>query len=295
MKVDKLMMKRLLIVKQFFNHGSIHRKEKTSLGNMLACHHFDLSIEIFLKILGGKLNANLDREMNFWNLWKKVNMVYKEKYDEDLFLKQEILGLRDARNSVQHNANIPSEQDLERFEAYTRTFLDHTLNKVFKKSFGDIKLLDIIRDEKLKKYLNEAKRTIDNGNFVKAVRNVSIAFCYGKELAVAKAFGERGIKDSIYQEALGTNAHDVLIRIIGSIQERLELLMLNIDYRRYAKFKEISFPTHSYWDNGELYVKTFVSYPLSYHLSGELKDFKSKEDAEFCYEFVLDFCTELGV
>ncbi len=293
MKIDKLTMKRLLIVKQFFNHGSIHRKGKTPLGNMLACHHFDISIETFLKVVGANIGAYIGKETKFKNLWNEVNTRYKEKYNENLPLKLEIFGIHDTRNSVQHNATVPSEIDLERFEAYTKAFLDDVLSKVFQKSLEDIKLSEVIVNKKLKQYVKEAEKLISDRNYDAALRKLSIAFDYGKKIKMKNMFGKyefypywakRNIgraMSSISDDPFISNDLDA---VLDSIQEKFELFILNIDFSQYAKFQKFKYPTFSNPDEDEFEVYDNLN-----------TESAKKKDANFCYNFVLDFLLEIGV
>ena len=117
MPIDETTMKRLVIVKQMFSHGKSHRLNDTEIGNMLACHHYDLSIEMLLKIVTTELKVDYDKDVKFWDLWNQVNIVFKSKFGNDIPLKAEIRPLREARNSVQHSGTIPSTPDIERFES----------------------------------------------------------------------------------------------------------------------------------------------------------------------------------
>jgi len=291
MKVDNLTMRRLIIVKQLWEHGSTHRKEKTFIGNMLACHHFDLAIENFLKIIGTKLGGGIGKEMRFNNLWNEVNRVYAKECGENLPLKHEISGIRDARNLVQHNATVPSEVDLKRYESYTRTFLDHTLNQVFKKSLEDVKLSDVIINEKLKKYIEQANRLISKGKYDEGIKKLSLAFDYGKIIKVKDITGNYEFWPYSIRYNLNTWGSEFesidLDTILNEIKEKFEVLMLRIDFKRYVKFKKFKYFTSQVIGKDELKLLS-----KSIPLSGE-KEPITKEDAIFCYDLGYDTLSNL--
>jgi hypothetical protein len=49
--MNDITLKRLLFAKRTFIHGICHTQNSTELDRFMAIHHFDNSIELFLKII----------------------------------------------------------------------------------------------------------------------------------------------------------------------------------------------------------------------------------------------------
>lgn len=294
MEADKLSMKRLVLVKQILRHGIVHKDSKSYIGRMLAVHHFDFAIETFLKITGTILDEHINLSGNFWSIWNEVNKKYKQSYDEELILRNQIKRLRRARNNVQHDAIIPSYEDLENYESYTISFIDNTLSNIYNFSLKDIKLIEIIEDKTIKKYLEKANTHLENNKFTWSVVASSIAFTYAKEIAKKKFMGTKGTSDFYLEtlyDAIGSEDYYKLENEFDKLHEKIALLALNIDYSRYTKFIKKMIETNYGWNGEQLRVDSRVTKPLF----GDFEDLKSKEDAEFCYDFVLDFTIETGL
>jgi len=293
MRAETLKTKRLLLVKQIFRHGKVHKNSKSRLGRMLAIHHFDFAIEMFLKAIGAELKADIKPGLNFEKTWEVVNKKYFEKYGEELILKNEIKNLRRARNNVQHNAMVPSSEDLESFEAYTIAFFDHILNKIYRCSLSDIKLIEMIKCEKLAEYMNKAQEMLNREKYTISVLYSSEAFTYAEALAMKMLMGmdtNFGVTHST-SHLNSQNSEDIenIIKELNSLHEKIALLALNIDYSKYMKFIKKKIPTYHYWDDGTLIVEHLLSEPVF----GTIEELRSKEDAEFCYNFVLDFIIDI--
>jgi len=293
MGAETLKKKRLLLVKQIFRHGKIHKDSKSYLGRMLAIHHFDFAIEMFLKAIGAELKADIKPGLNFKKTWEVVNKKYLEKYGEELILKNEINSLRRARNSVQHDAMIPSSEDLEQFEAHTITFFDHILDKIHGCSLSDIKLIEMIKCEKLVEYMGKAQEMIDQGKYTTSVLYSSMAFTYTEALAIKMLMGANTSFGVTYLTShLNSQISEGMEKIreeLNSLHEKIALLALNIDYSKYMKFIKKKIPTYHYWDDDKLIVEHLLTAPIF----GTIEELRSKEDAEFCYNFVLDFIIDM--
>lgn len=280
--VDSITMKRLIIMKQIFSHGQEHRQKHAQMSNMLACHHYDLAVEMLLNIMGTEMGVKLPKDNDFWKLWAEINIVFKSKFNTDLPLRHEIQPLRYARNSIQHSGTVPSDSDVERFEGYARTFLDNTINKVFSIDYENIKLSELINDGTIKAYLVEAENLIRQNDFVGALEKISIVFEIGKRKAIQTIY-ENEWSEIIppygfveIETALGHSAVNDLLEAFKKVEGMLNMLALTLDYREYITFKKKSFRVYYYPGLPEPKV---------------IKDgieVRTKEDAVFCYDFVLN-------
>lgn len=281
--VDPITIKRLVIMKQIFSQGQVHRQKHTQINNMLACHHYDLSIEMLLRIICTDLNIKLkQKEDGFWKIWDLVDKKVQIKCTAGLSLIHEIEPLRTARNSIQHSGTVPSDSDVERFEGYTRTFLEDTIKKVFSIDYEQIRLFELINDNGIKRYLEAAEKLIDQNDFVGALEKISIVFDIGKRKAIKNNFENEWaeiLSQSQFFEienALGHGSVRGLEEAFEKVEAKLNMLALNIDYREYINFKKKSFRVYFY-----------VGLPAPKVIEHGI-ELRTKEDADFCYNFVLN-------
>lgn len=279
--VDSITMKRLVIIKQIFSQGKEQRQKHTQTGNMLACHHYDMSIEMLLRMICTDLNIKLKlKEDGFWRIWELVNTEVQKKFKADLPLMHEIEALRNARNSIQHAGTVPSDLDLERFEGYTRTFLEDTIKKVFVIDFEEIRLSELIKEATIKGYLKSTENLINQSDFMSAIEKLSIAFEIGKGKALKNIYESDWILQPLafeeLEDALGFSAVRDLKGAFTKIEEMLSMLALKLDYRDYLNFKKKSFDV--LWVVEESEPSVVIPDDKG----------RTKEDADFCYNFVLN-------
>ncbi len=283
--VDSIKMKRLVILKQIFTQGQVHRQSRTQTSNMLACHHYDLCIEMLLRMICTDLNIKLKpKEDSFWHIWELVNNEVTKKFKVGLPLSHEIEPLRVARNSIQHYGTVPSDSDVERFEGFTRTFLEDTIKKVFSIDFNkEIKLSELINDTTLKQYINAAEDSLSQNDFMNSIKNLSIAFEIGKDKALENIYENYWAKIltpiTFYEieKWMGGNAVRELKEAFEKTENMLSIIALNLDYRDYMNFKKKSFVVVQYASDAE---------PRA--IGRTNNEVMTKEDADFCYNFVLN-------
>lgn len=281
--VDSITMKRLVIIKQIFSQGKEQRQKHTQTGNMLACHHHDMSIEMLLRMICTDLNIKLKlKEDGFWRIWELVNTEVQKKFKADLPLMHEIEALRTARNSIQHAGTVPSDLDVERFEGHAITFLEDTIKKVFDKDWNEIRLSELINDTTLKGHIKAAEDLICQNDFMNSIENLSIAFEIGKDKALENIYENYWAKIltplTFYEieKWMGDRAVRELKGAFEKTENMLSIIALNLDYRDYMNFKKKSF---------RIVWSAQKSEPSA---RGGLAKEPTIEDADFCYNFVLN-------
>lgn len=166
--MEDIIKKRLLISKQFYEHGKLHSFEKTALDRQIAIHHFDISIEIVLKniLLKYKIRAPNELNINFNNLWKDINNFSGFKNRRILLpYESQIKNQRNLRNGIQHNTSIPSSEDVETCRGASRAFLEEVFKIYFDEDYEKISLIELVENEWIKEKLKQAEEEIDNDNY----------------------------------------------------------------------------------------------------------------------------------
>lgn len=171
--MDELIKKRLIISKRLYTHGELHSLSSSSMDRMLAIHHFDNSVEISLKniLLKYKIKPENELKINFDTLWASVNNYELfRKQNQKLPYESEMKGLRTVRNRIQHHADVPSIEDVEKYRVATRAFLESVFDKYFKGAkFSEISTIDWIESEWIRVRLTAAYDQLSKGDTKQAL------------------------------------------------------------------------------------------------------------------------------
>ncbi len=146
---------RLVLAKKLYLSGCSHTSGKDSVSLMLALNLFDNAVEMVLKCIATKFEiiTSSRQDPGFKDLWSKI-----EGHNKTLPLKDQMHALRDARNAVQHQGDIPSLETVLKYKAYTEDFLKNVSNNIFGIPFEELFLSVLIENETLKKHLLEAEK-----------------------------------------------------------------------------------------------------------------------------------------
>ncbi|MBK5190071.1 MAG: hypothetical protein JJE19_01025 [Methanosarcinales archaeon] len=172
--MDELIKKRLIISKRLYTHGELHGLSSSSMDRMLAIHHFDNSVEITLKNILLKYGIKTENELkiNFDTLWASVNNYGPFRtQNQKLPYESEMKGLRTVRNRIQHHADVPSSEDVDKYRIATRAFLESVFDEYFEGvNFPEISSLDWIEGEWIRKRLTMAYECISREETTEALK-----------------------------------------------------------------------------------------------------------------------------
>jgi len=164
--------RRLILVKGLYEHGRKHADYGTTLDRIIAIHNLDNSIEWLLKSVALKIGIEIyDKKskqyLSFYRLWKEVNDKIKDK---KLPLKDEIFGLHDLRNKAQHHANIPSQEDTQRYLICTKEFINQLLKDIFDGiEYDELYLSLLIENEDLKAKIMDAEKAFEKKQYLNSI------------------------------------------------------------------------------------------------------------------------------
>jgi hypothetical protein len=184
------------------------------------------------------------------------------------------------RNDAQHKARYPNETDVNDCRTYTRDFLRQITSDVWGKQFDSISLVDAVRNDKVKGYLEEAERELSPGQYVNAVIKSLAAFSWTfsemktsiaghlprdiRGLVVTYGFGEQRESQEVFQ-------------VFDHMRHTLMRSVIGIGYAGYRKFVGIREHFGS------------VSFMADGHYESTLKGYvPTVEEAEFVVNFVTD-------
>lgn len=161
---------RLILIKFLFEHGKTHVFNKTSIGRIIAIHNFDNAIEWVLKSIALQLGINIIQEKEYLNFYKLWRVIDKEKKNQKkLPLKDEIFGLHDLRNKVQHHANIPSLEDVERYRFFTEEFIKKVLKDYFEINYDELSFISLIENERIREEFLKAEELIKRKKYKECI------------------------------------------------------------------------------------------------------------------------------
>ncbi len=317
MALDQSIISRLVFAKRLYIHGHEHAVNGTELDRMLAIHGFDNSIELSLKcVLTFFLESvNRNEEKAFGLLWAAIDSILASKSLPPLPKKQDMMRLHDARNGSQHYGNIPSDQDIKRFDFYTEDFLKYLLENVFKLKYEELFMSSLVSNGQIKSILTDSEQLFGKNDFAGSIQMAAKAFAIAQVIAGKEntsrysrrhaSFGliknfrlsNRGLSSwgsGLPDDIAGGVIHiirkvlqDVDSDIERNIQtpvndfardlsQEIEVLRLDLPYLEYSRFERVS-PRVYFTGRGEK-PEIIDKDPKNY----------TRDNAVFCYNFVLE-------
>lgn len=157
---------RLVLAKKLYLHGCRHASGKDLVSLMLAAHHFDNAVEMVLKCVATNRGVvtTSKRDLGFKDLWGEI-----EKQGTTLPLKDQMFALRDVRNIVQHQGDIPSPESVLKYKAYVEDFFRDVSNSVFGVLYEHLFLSVLIADERLREHLLSAEKAFESAEYMQCV------------------------------------------------------------------------------------------------------------------------------
>lgn len=154
-------IKRLVLAKKLYLHGCSHTFTKDKVSRMLAIHHFDNAVEIVLKCIATKRGLEPKRGyFYFEEFLKKI---------EDLPLKEQIRGLHEIRNLVQHQGDIPPMESVIKYKGYAEDFFKKVCDEILGVSYERLYLSELIENKKLREKVLEAEVTFEKGKYKRCI------------------------------------------------------------------------------------------------------------------------------
>jgi len=170
-----VLIKELVVAKSVLLHGISHSMSKDPLSRIIAILHFDYFVEAVLKAFLRAENISTSKlsKMNLFELLKEADKLWKIKFKESLPFRYEIGGLRKLRDQVQHEAHIPSIEDVERYRVIIKDFAYKIFEKEFNLKFDEVSLSDLIEDSELRQDIKVVEKIINEGEYKEALERLN--------------------------------------------------------------------------------------------------------------------------
>lgn len=154
-------IRRLVLAKGLYLHGCSHASCTDSVSRMLAIHHFDNAIEMVLKCVATKQGIIPKRQyFSFEELLKRIG---------DLPLKEQVRGLHQVRNIVQHQGDIPSVESVIKYKGYAEDFFREVCSQEFNVSYEQLHLSALVEGEALGEQLLRAEQALETGDLKRCI------------------------------------------------------------------------------------------------------------------------------
>ena len=287
-------IKRLSFIKYFYEFA----REQSKLPhpqNFISVLMFHDSVELFLHLSAEFLGANISND-SFMGYFEPIN---RKLGDNNITQKTAMKTLNKERVNLKHYNIYPNSENLERHRVNVRNFFEENCLLVFGIEFSEISLLDIVQDDEVKKLLKDAQDYINKIQYLGALERIGVAFYVllenykesknvgfrrylfdiGKDLSFTGRFGE-----------FGDELRDVA-ETVRSIQTILKLIMFNIDYRKYIKFR-IYTPDNIrkiFKPKADLFEE---KYSIFWDSAKKNFDFEKKH-VMYCFNFVIESANNL--
>lgn len=246
-----LIVKRLSYIKYLFLQG-VSQAER---GDVLAGYSilsFHDAVDMFMALVYEHKNPNQQT--------KNRKLFLMNYFDEvpELTHKVSIKKLNDCRNSIKHNAQFPSKDDIEKIKVTTLDFFVENSQSLLNVDFETVSLIDLVTYPNTRSYLQAAQRYYHEEKYYKGAVECSKAFKtllsehesskhlrYHNLLKIGDntrkidrtlfLSGKKGVFDHRHQrwfDDVNSNLHD--------LRDALSIIAIGIDYRHYRLFKAIT-------------------------------------------------------
>ncbi|MEM2175242.1 MAG: hypothetical protein QXI58_06450 [Candidatus Micrarchaeia archaeon] len=153
--------KKLILAKSFFIHECVHANAKDEISRMLAIHHFDNTVEMVLKCIA--LKRKIKPKGKFFYFEELLERI------PNLPLKEQIIGLHNLRNMIQHHGDIPDFESVIKYKGYTEDFLKEVFKTEFEISFDELTRGALISDTELREIVQKAEKAFENEKYKECI------------------------------------------------------------------------------------------------------------------------------
>jgi len=278
-----IIIKRLSIIKYLYKIGvdQSFQVETVASFSILSFHD---SIEMFLKLLAEHRNIKSEK-IDFMIYWTQF---------PDLTLNESMRNLNERRKNIKHKGILLSKSDIEACRVNTTDFFEQNTFSCFDVEFKDVSLFSLINKESIRIELSKAQETLNIGKYTESIVGSAVAFNHLLYLYEKNTYTYSrespflfGIDMHTYTWSHYTRIDNKLddfikeaAKSIESLQKALRIMSFGIDYKRYAKFNLLT-PIVTKSVNGKYFVEIWNEKQWS------------KENCQYCIDFVLDACLKL--
>lgn len=293
-ELNQEIIKRLAFIRFMYTQGVYYsnRPEPISSISILLFHD---SIELFLQLVCDTKNINIDSPpimVYYDEIEKKGGIILEEKENMRKF--------NNVRNSFKHKGLIISKSEIDVARINVLNFFRLNTLLVFNREFDSLSLMDFVTYQPTRDRLKNAEKLMNEKNYKRAIGDISMAFdliikdyimekvgmnffvesrysdLFSRPVNVSRNLFNNNIPREIFHYIEQLSKHsEQLEKQIDSIRTTLKINTLNIDYKKYIKFRRIAEePFRVGGGNHAIYTDTERIYTM--------------EECQFCMDFVIE-------
>jgi hypothetical protein len=244
--LDPITRKKLLLVKQLYQHAAVQAASAKSVVNrILALVGFDLANETGLKATVSALDASKMPQDSFQTLVQQADAALTRAGLGPVPDKANIQYVHTLRNDAQHKARYPSESDLSDCRTYTRDFLRKIMTNVWTLDFEKFTLVESIVNTKARQYLADAEIALAQGDHEGAVRDAAAGLTWALtnvRKSISGKLPRGGNLGVMMTDAFGSKTFPSTqpLDALQQMQDVIVYLFVGMDYAEYLRYERIA-------------------------------------------------------
>jgi hypothetical protein len=268
---------RLALARYLLQHARTLKENRTPL-NSLALLSMHDAIEMVLDVLAETANVAIPTGANFNAYWTVFNAS-----SVHLPLERQMKRLNAARVALKHHGQRPSGDQLVAHLDNATAFIEDVCDKNFGMALSELSMVELIKNDKVRTLIKEAQEAIARNDLPEAFTKAALGLAYGSRDAY-QALGapRQELRFSVHREAerwirpVFEKIENAFRQIGNRYDLTISLVALGIDLRSYNRFQGLT-PDIS-----------ISAADVAYHVWKTVSS-DSKEDANWCVDFVTDF------
>lgn len=240
--VDPITHKKLLLVKQLYQHAVIQSEsQKSYVGRIMSLIGFDLAVETILKVVVVTLEPAKTPADSFQSLIQQADNALTNSRLQPILDRPNIQHIHSLRNDAQHKAKYPNETDLSDCRTYTRDFLRKIIFVVWGVSFETMRLTDLIQNSQVKQLLVDAETALDSGDYLEAEKKAEAGLNNALGLVEGGMLGVVPYKVNAFMVSDGENVapDSDTFRIFRIMRDVLLRSALGLNTPEYIKYRQL--------------------------------------------------------
>jgi|SRR5579871_2077742 len=302
--LDEITIQRLGLIRYIYETAMEESQQPEPFG-LISILKFHDSVELFLDLACDKFSIPPNKTQRFRDYWTELE---KHLQNQTLSEKRSMERLNDARVSFKHHGSLPHATSIEKFRVNVIDFFEENTPLIFGIEFSKLTMSYLIQQARIRNYLDEANKLLEEGKRRDALTKYAIAFAQLIEDFEISATG-RASTGLYFNNAPFLHGVDSgfghpfqdfgqfvqgVTTSLDNLQQSMQVLSLGIDYPRYMQFRRLT-PQVIKMIGASEYQSL---YPLKY----DNDMMPTTDTCLFCRDFVISsalhiqkFCLEAGL
>jgi hypothetical protein len=282
--------KRLSIIKYLYMLGCDALLNGSPISKSTSVLNFHDAVESFF-VLASEIVGVTRRNLNFMDYFEEIKLSDVGTRGRELTHKMQIEKLNRLRVNFKHLGILPNEEECNNLRISLDDFFVENTPKFCNVNFDKISLANAIMNGTVRQLVSEAEILLNSKDYNSCLSKLGRAFytlICASENKTKTIFGKSAVflsgKVDLFHSGLDFDMQHAFEDIINPaylpLAEALNILILGVDYKKYAKFKWLT-PYFSKVISGDIIE------------GGRPREFDSRfninhKNAEFCYLFVVE-------